>query len=134
MIPRSGGEKVYLEAAYKRPKLLATIVFAVQAVLLGFTGQSSSVIILDVVLTWCSEWLYRLCVVCHRRFWQNSHGMGEARYRHSRHLLHYHRAHFLPQDWGQRHEFFRNPEDWRADIRGRDRMGKFESTPAPSRT
>ena len=38
MIPRSGGEKVYLEAAYKHPKLLATIIFAVQAVLLGFTG------------------------------------------------------------------------------------------------
>lgn len=38
MIPRSGGEKVYLEAAYKRPKLLATVVFAFQIVLLGFTA------------------------------------------------------------------------------------------------
>ena len=28
MIPRSGGEKVYLEAMYKRPKLLATTIFA----------------------------------------------------------------------------------------------------------
>jgi amino acid transporter len=39
MIPRSGGEKVYLEAAYRRPKLLITVVFAVQAIALGFTGE-----------------------------------------------------------------------------------------------
>ncbi|KAF2212927.1 hypothetical protein CERZMDRAFT_40529 [Cercospora zeae-maydis SCOH1-5] len=39
MIPRSGGEKVYLEAAYRRPKLLATTVFAFQIVLLGFTAS-----------------------------------------------------------------------------------------------
>lgn len=38
MIPRSGGEKVYLEAAFRQPKLLITVVFAVQAVALGFTG------------------------------------------------------------------------------------------------
>lgn len=40
MIPRSGGEKVYLEAAYQRPKLLATTVFAFQAILLGFSGMA----------------------------------------------------------------------------------------------
>jgi hypothetical protein len=39
MIPRSGGEKVYLEAAYQRPKLFATTVFAFQAILLGFSGK-----------------------------------------------------------------------------------------------
>jgi amino acid permease len=39
MLPRSGGEKVYLEAAYKHPKLLATTVFAFQIVLLGFTAS-----------------------------------------------------------------------------------------------
>ena len=39
MLPRSGGEKVFLEAVYTRPKLLATVVFAVQAVALGFTGK-----------------------------------------------------------------------------------------------
>lgn len=38
MIPRSGGEKVFLEAAYKRPRLLATTVFAFQVILLGFTA------------------------------------------------------------------------------------------------
>ena len=36
MIPRSGGEKVYLEAVYKKPKFLATIIFAINAVLLQF--------------------------------------------------------------------------------------------------
>ena len=39
MFPRSGGEKVYLEAVYKRPKYLATVVFAVNAILLGFTAS-----------------------------------------------------------------------------------------------
>lgn len=38
MIPRSGGEKVYLEAIYKKPKYLATVVFAVNAIILGFTA------------------------------------------------------------------------------------------------
>ena len=39
MFPRSGGEKVYLEAVYKRPKLLATVLFSTQAILLGFTAN-----------------------------------------------------------------------------------------------
>ncbi|KAJ7741342.1 high affinity methionine permease [Mycena metata] len=39
MIPRSGGEKVYLEAIYPRPKYLATVIFASNAVLLGFTAS-----------------------------------------------------------------------------------------------
>ena len=38
MIPRSGGEKVYLEAVYKKPKLLATVIFAMNAILLGSTA------------------------------------------------------------------------------------------------
>ena len=40
MIPRSGGEKVYLEAVYKKPKFLATVIFAMNAVLLGFSSAS----------------------------------------------------------------------------------------------
>lgn len=40
MFPRSGGEKVYLEAAYRHPRLLTTVVFSTQAILLGFTGVS----------------------------------------------------------------------------------------------
>jgi hypothetical protein len=39
MFPRSGGEKVYLEAVYKRPKLLITTLFGINAVVLGFTAS-----------------------------------------------------------------------------------------------
>ena len=39
MIPRSGGEKVYMEAVYKKPKFLATIIFAMNAILLGFSSD-----------------------------------------------------------------------------------------------
>jgi solute carrier family 7 (L-type amino acid transporter), member 9/15 len=38
MLPRSDGEKVYLEAAYKKPKFLATVIFAMSAILLGSTA------------------------------------------------------------------------------------------------
>src|SRR5690242_2949644 len=37
MLPRSGGEKVYLEFTYRKPRYLASTLMAVQAVLLGFT-------------------------------------------------------------------------------------------------
>jgi L-type amino acid transporter 9 len=40
MFPRSGGEKVYLEAVYKRPKYLATVIFAMNAIVLGFTAAA----------------------------------------------------------------------------------------------
>ncbi|OJJ55215.1 hypothetical protein ASPSYDRAFT_184836 [Aspergillus sydowii CBS 593.65] len=59
MIPRSGGEKVYLEAAYRRPKLLVTVIFAVQAVALGFTAQGCIVFVSNMVLASgkeASEW------------------------------------------------------------------------------
>ena len=39
MFPRSGGEKVYLEAVWKKPKFLATVIFASNAILLGFTAS-----------------------------------------------------------------------------------------------
>lgn len=37
MIPRSGGEKNYIEAVY-RPKSLATVFYGIQAICLGFTA------------------------------------------------------------------------------------------------
>ncbi|KAG2137507.1 hypothetical protein DEU56DRAFT_756084 [Suillus clintonianus] len=39
MFPHSGGEKVYLEAVYRKPKYLATIVFAANAIFPGFTAS-----------------------------------------------------------------------------------------------
>jgi amino acid transporter len=50
MIPRSGGEKVYLEAAYRRPKLLATVFFAFQAIALGFTASGCIVFASNIVV------------------------------------------------------------------------------------
>ncbi len=38
MIPRSGGEKVYLEAMYPRPKNLATVIYATNIILLYFSS------------------------------------------------------------------------------------------------
>jgi amino acid transporter len=43
MIPRSGGEKLYLEAAFPRPKHLTTVIFAANAILLGFSASNSIV-------------------------------------------------------------------------------------------
>lgn len=40
-IPRSGGEKNYLERVYRRPKYLATCVLAAQMLLLGFSSGNA---------------------------------------------------------------------------------------------
>jgi len=40
MLPRSGGEKVYLEFTYQHPRFFASTLVAVQAVLLGFTASN----------------------------------------------------------------------------------------------
>lgn len=40
-IPRSGGEKNYLERVYRRPRYLATCVLASQMILLGFSSGNS---------------------------------------------------------------------------------------------
>ncbi|KAF8156097.1 amino acid transporter [Crassisporium funariophilum] len=50
MFPRSGGEKVYLEAVYKKPKFLATIIFAVNAILLGFTASGCIVFANNILI------------------------------------------------------------------------------------
>lgn len=43
MLPRSGGEKVYLEFMYRRPRFLASTIVAVQAVLLGISVSNAIV-------------------------------------------------------------------------------------------
>jgi amino acid transporter len=40
MLPRSGGDKVYLEYIYRRPRFLASTLIATTAVLLGFTASN----------------------------------------------------------------------------------------------
>lgn len=40
MLPRSGGDKVYLEFIYRHPRFLASTLIAVQAVLLGFSASN----------------------------------------------------------------------------------------------
>lgn len=40
-IPRSGGEKNYLERVYRKPRYLATSVFLSQMILLGFSSGNS---------------------------------------------------------------------------------------------
>ncbi|EPS98295.1 hypothetical protein FOMPIDRAFT_1051688 [Fomitopsis schrenkii] len=59
MIPRSGGEKVYLEVSFKRPRHLATILFATNAILLGFTASNCIVFasnILEAAGTTATRW------------------------------------------------------------------------------
>ncbi|KAJ3555603.1 hypothetical protein NM688_g2483 [Phlebia brevispora] len=50
LFPRSGGEKVYLEAVYKRPKYLATVIFAANAILLGFTASGCIVFASNILV------------------------------------------------------------------------------------
>ncbi|KAF4626688.1 hypothetical protein G7Y89_g11469 [Cudoniella acicularis] len=40
MLPRSGGDKVYLEFTYQHPRFLASTLVAAQAVILGFTASN----------------------------------------------------------------------------------------------
>ncbi|KAF4625189.1 hypothetical protein G7Y89_g12982 [Cudoniella acicularis] len=50
MFPRSGGEKVYLEAVYRKPKFLAAVVFSTQAIMLGFTAQGCIVFASNILV------------------------------------------------------------------------------------
>ncbi|KAF8878903.1 amino acid transporter [Gymnopilus junonius] len=51
MFPRSGGEKVYLEAVYQKPKFLATVIFATNAILLGFTASGCLVFAQNILVS-----------------------------------------------------------------------------------
>ena len=49
MLPRSGGDKVYLEFTYRRPKFLATVLITISSVMLGFTA-SNCIVFAEYVL------------------------------------------------------------------------------------
>ncbi|KAL4809854.1 amino acid/polyamine transporter I [Aspergillus unguis] len=55
MLPRSGGDKVYLEYTYPRPRFLASTLVAVQAVLLGFTASNCIIFAKYTVYAFGSE-------------------------------------------------------------------------------
>lgn len=71
MIPRSGGEKVYLEAAYTKPKYLVTVIFATNAILLGFSASNCLVSLNAICLVRVDHDRYlpasKLypCLICH---------------------------------------------------------------------
>ncbi|PPR00317.1 hypothetical protein CVT24_004604 [Panaeolus cyanescens] len=50
MFPRSGGEKVYLEAVYKKPRFFVTVIFAMNAILLGFTASGCIVFANNILI------------------------------------------------------------------------------------
>ncbi|KAF8437548.1 amino acid transporter [Boletus edulis BED1] len=51
MYPRSGGEKVYLEAIYTTPKYFATVIFAANAILLGFSAGGCIVFASNILVS-----------------------------------------------------------------------------------
>ncbi|KAL4912339.1 amino acid/polyamine transporter I [Aspergillus aurantiobrunneus] len=66
LMPRSGGEKVYLEAAYPKPRMLVTTVFAVHVIFLGFTGIGSVVVAQNILLALhgsASDWVKRALAI-----------------------------------------------------------------------
>ncbi|KAL3482098.1 amino acid/polyamine transporter I [Aspergillus californicus] len=66
LMPRSGGEKVYLEAAYPKPAMLVTTVFAVYVIFLGFTGIGSVVVAENILLAVngsASDWVKRVLAI-----------------------------------------------------------------------
>ncbi|KAL2843406.1 amino acid/polyamine transporter I [Aspergillus pseudodeflectus] len=66
LMPRSGGEKVYLEAAYPHPQMLITTIFAVHVIFLGFTGIGSVVVAENILLALhgsASDWVKRVIAI-----------------------------------------------------------------------
>lgn len=65
MLPRSGGDKVYLEYTYPRPRFLASTLIAVQCVLLGFTA-TNCIVFAEYTLHafgWTSETMTKVVAV-----------------------------------------------------------------------
>ena len=110
MYPRSGGEKVYLEAVYRRPRFLATVVFAVQAIVLGFTGKQErssggrEPTQLETHLDFRADYFLsiRMHCVCFQyrgRLWSRSHRMAGERHCHRRDRVCDTGPHVYPEGW-----------------------------------
>ncbi|OBZ67918.1 High-affinity methionine permease [Grifola frondosa] len=65
MFPRSGGEKVYLEIVYQKPRYLATILFAANAILLGFTAAGCIVFASNILVSAGQEAVIFFVTVLH---------------------------------------------------------------------
>jgi len=66
MLPRSGGDKVYLEFTYQYPRFLASTLVAAQAVLLGFTASNCIIFgryVLFALGVETEEWTQKLLAV-----------------------------------------------------------------------
>ncbi|KAH8426783.1 APC family permease [Aspergillus melleus] len=62
LLPHNGGEKVYLQAAYPRPPLLVSTVFATHVIFLGFTGIGTVVVAENMLLAFgvtTNDWVKR---------------------------------------------------------------------------
>jgi amino acid transporter len=68
MLPRSGGDKVYLEFTYRKPRFLATLTYSAYAVFLGFTASNCIVFSQYVLFAFNQEepsaWLRKGLAVC----------------------------------------------------------------------
>lgn len=104
MIPRSGGEKVYLEAVYRRPKLLITVIFAAQAVALGFTGESLVHLCHSSSLTSGSFRMHCLCFLRGHRGKSQSNRMGRTCNCHRRRWIYHAAARLFATLWCSQHE------------------------------
>ncbi|KAE8167918.1 amino acid/polyamine transporter I [Aspergillus tamarii] len=66
LLPHNGGEKNYLEAAYPRPPLFVTVIFATHVIFLGFTGIGTIAISENLLLATqatTNDWIKRCMAI-----------------------------------------------------------------------
>ncbi|OGM46083.1 amino acids transporter [Aspergillus bombycis] len=66
LLPHNGGEKNYLEAAYPRPHLFATVIFATHVIFLGFVGIGTIAIAENLLLATqvtANDWVKRCMAI-----------------------------------------------------------------------
>jgi len=72
MFPRSGGEKVYLEAVYTKPKYLVTVIFSMNAILLGFSANGC-IVCTGWGLSACYRSVFVLLGICKQVCWHQEY-------------------------------------------------------------